>query len=270
MDHSLGTQSVRRPYHALKEHDADILVKFFKKFLSFNPRNHDQRLARREWVNQYKHHKCLDALKLAYESGYGLKTIAAEVGLTYTVIRTVFNLFKIPMRKGMNVVTSKLQEIRSLNALTDDNPWVDWSRRRPDMHTGLHKATGLAGWYLDRKGRIIHLRSTFEYVIARYLDHKEYNWDNETISFSTPLGRYMPDFILFDASGNASIILEVKGTFMNEKYIAKSEWFKDFAKRYLKSIRFVIIRDMEPYMLGQKYHHVKQEWNDLRVDHRSI
>ena len=256
----------RRYRNALRHDDAERLAKIFLKFNSFG---RSKRKLRRSWCLSIKTSRALDPLRKAYADGYGFKTLAKEIGITYSVIRTAFDMFELPKRTGQNVVTQRLREMRSANVTGDANPWFNWTTNRPDMHAGLHKATGRNGWWKDANGRVIYLRSTFEYAIARYLDEHNYIWDVETVRFKTPYGMYTPDFVVFKQDGTL-LILEVKGTFNNDLYMRKSVWFKDFVTNNLPCVRFVIINKIDKFIAGQNYKSLLDEWDNCRLSIRSL
>jgi len=75
--------------------------------------------------------------------------------------------------------------------------------------------------FVDRLGRITVFRSSWEVVVAKYLDGLSINWLYEHKRFRFPTGTYVPDFYLPDLD----CYWEVKGWF-NEKSQEKVSQFR--------------------------------------------
>ena len=62
-----------------------------------------------------------------YISGYGFKTIAKELNLSYTETRNLLiGWLKIKTRKGTSVVTDVLRKKRSENVKGEKSPFYNW------------------------------------------------------------------------------------------------------------------------------------------------
>lgn len=73
----------------------------------------------------------------------------------------------------------------------------------------------------------IKFRSSYEVVLARFLDIFDYKWVYEPEAFKTPYGFYTPDFHL----DFMDCYIEVKGFFRDENSRLKYEWFNKNIKK---------------------------------------
>lgn len=144
-------------------------------------------------------------LEHLYQS-YGIKVLARELGLSYTTTRNaIISYFKIKIRKRGE--DSKMStQFRSDRVKGNRNPFYNWPQKDPTMSNSV----GFQGYYRRVSGSYIWLRSSWEYVIARWLDKNEYEWNYESETFHLHNGQtYRPDFIL---TGNGpKVVIEVKG-----------------------------------------------------------
>lgn len=150
-------------------------------------------------------------LQLLYDQGYGLKIIAREIGTSYSKLRTIFSHFGIKIRKGRDVSTEITNKFRSERVRGIKNPWSD-TKVRERFHS-----RGIQGIFVDRKGRRIWLRSTWEYIFAKWLDNQEFDWDYEKTKYILENGEsYTPDFTIYE--GNEIRIIEIKGYLKDKQY----------------------------------------------------
>jgi hypothetical protein len=185
-----------------------------------------------------------DELTKAYEAGYGFKSIGSQLGISYTRLRTVFDWLGIERRHGQNVVTDKLRETRRLNVLGEKSPWHDWPNRKPEMFANKG-TTGVQGRFRSKSGETFWLRSTWEYIYAKWLDDHGIEWKTEVQCFDTPDGKYRPDFFLYE-DGKLTAIVEVKGLYERE-----NQRYKDFVPP--NGVTFEIIRDISPFLKDTTY-----------------
>lgn len=161
---------------------------------------------------------CLRYITNMYKEGYGLKIIARELGISYTKVRVIFAKLGIEIRRGRSIVTDKVRKFRSERVTGTNNPWSDWECRQ-NVNT-----YGVAGYYVDRKRRKIWLRSSWEYIYAKWLDSKKIHWDYECRQYLLSNGEtYRPDFTIHDKSSIR--IVEIKGYIKDNLY--KADMLRD-------------------------------------------
>lgn len=177
-------------------------------------------------------------IQTLYDSGYGFKVLARELGLSYSQCRRFFLVYlKIKTREGRDVVTSKISDFRSQKAKSE-RTWNDWPKKYPHMTVNSNK--GIQGYYKRKNGEKVWLRSTWEFIYAKWLDERNFNWDVESRCFNLSDGTsYRPDFFITNEDGSFFIV-EVKGYFQNRLY--KSDLLK---KEY--GINVVVIDNIKSY-----------------------
>lgn len=189
-----------------------------------------------------------------YAAGWGLKVLARELGLTYTKTRILFQRLSIPLRIGKDVVTIQCRNHRKEMACRDDNPWRDWTNKTVFHNKKMGR--GVQGWYVQRDGNKVWLRSTWEYIYAKWLDAQNIHWTTETQQYQLSDGTgYRPDFNIFNEDGELTKIVEVKGYYTNRLY-------KTALLREEYGIDVEIILNIAPYTtLG--YNKERRLWKAL-------
>lgn len=190
-----------------------------------------------------------------YQEGYGLKSIAKKIGLTPTRIRTLFEILKIEINKGQKVVYQKTREIRSNNlkkAYEDRSGWFKTFERRTNK-----TSRGVQGYYYNEsKKKLVWLRSTYEFIYAKWLDKHLIEWDVEQNTFQLQKTTYRPDFFIYE-NGKLAKIVEIKG------YWAKGEIkTKELSEKL--QIDVVLIKDIGPYM-ENKYEEELKLWKQKLI-----
>lgn len=193
-----------------------------------------------------------------WDEEYGIKVLCREIGLSYSNFRTLMiDYLKIPIRKGTNVVTNRLVKFRSERVQGDKNPFYDWTEKYPQ----LHKSTrcGLQGYYQKKDGSKVWLRSSWEFIFAKWLDKNNIVWEYEGKQYKLSDGTsYRPDFSVVKEDGKLQI-LEVKG-------FKKDRLYKvDLMRSEFPEIEMIVIDDIVPYC-SQKYSKEIAEWNLLRQE----
>lgn len=190
-----------------------------------------------------------------YSEGYGLKTIGKKIGLTPTRVRTLFSILGIEINKGKNIVYNKTKEIRSENLKSLYNNRAGWFKT---FHRKTNKTSrGIQGYYFNRtRNKFVWLRSTYEYIYAKWLDSHAIEWDVEQQTFQLEKTTYRPDFFIYE-EGTLMKIVEIKGFW--DRGIVKTE---ELSKRL--DIEIVLIRDIGPY-ITTTYNKEILEWKRLRI-----
>lgn len=125
-----------------------------------------------------------EQLTLLYNEGYGFKRLAKFINISDTCMKTILiKIFKITTRKGLNVITDKLKEIRSINAKTNkNNHFNKWTVIKPWLNEKNNKS--IQGYYKRKHdNQFVWLRSTWEYIYAKWLDKQNIIWYYEEISY---------------------------------------------------------------------------------------
>ena len=190
-----------------------------------------------------------------YAEGYGLKSIAKKLGLTPTRIRTLFSILDIEINKGSNIVYKKTREIRSKNLkqmYQDRSGWFKSLERRTNK-----TSRGIQGYYFNKtKNKFVWLRSTYEYIYAKWLDKHSIEWDIEKQTFQLEGTTYRPDFFIYE-EGTLKKIVEIKG-FWDRGAVKTEELSRSL------DIEIILIKDIKPYITTT---HNKEilEWKRLRI-----
>jgi hypothetical protein len=167
---------------------------------------------------------------------YGYKTIAASIGITYTVCRSLINNWaKIPTRKGYKIILESTKQFRSDRVKKEKNPWYDWT------NTNIVKnSRGIQGYYRKKDNRFVWLRSTWEYIYAKWLDKNNIEWEYEGKQYKFRNGEsYRPDFWIESELGN--YIVEIKGYFKNRLYKI------DMLRNEYPTVKIVVLDDITCY-----------------------
>lgn len=192
-----------------------------------------------------------------YNNGHGFKFLGKELNLTYSVIRKLCNDYiKIQTRKGTSIVTDELRKKRRHNVLGEKSPWFDWPNRLP----GLLKKNGksIQGFYTKKDGTKVWLRSTYEYIIAKWLDKMNLNWKVEEKVYKLSNGEnYRPDFFIYENENLISII-EVKSRYFNKDN--REYKFHMLKKEY--NVECQLITDITKFT-NKTYHQELKEWKKL-------
>ena len=176
-------------------------------------------------------------LKSVYDIGYGLKVIARELDMSYTKVRYLFKYLKLDIRHGHDVSTSVTCDFRRKMAYCDGNVFRDWTTREwASKNTGV----GHWGYYKRADGLILRMRSTWEYIYAKWLDTHNIHWEYEITKYVLPNGEgYTPDFFIYDGN-DLSYIVEIKGWRSSNRHKPKE-------LETMLGIGCVIIADIKPY-----------------------
>lgn len=93
---------------------------------------------------------------------------------------------------------------------------------------------GYNGWYTTIWNDKIYLRSSLEFITAKWLDSKNFYFLSECEIFDN---KYKPDFFVYDKNKNLKMIIEVK--------YSKNEWKRYITKYYNyfknKNIKYIVI-----------------------------
>lgn len=202
----------------------------------------------------------LNFIKDKYENcGEGIKYIIKnyDLPITYSILRFyIINFFGIQLRENA-VCTEFLKKFRKDKAIFE-----------LENRTGFHSdeivrhankiSRGIQGYYFNKsKNKFVWLRSSWEYIYAKWLDFNNITWDIEVASYKLTNSIYRPDFFIYDELDKLVSIVEVKGYWKNRLYK-----FNEL-KTLLSDIDVVLIDEIKPYTKSVK-NDIK-EWKINRI-----
>jgi len=148
-----------------------------------------------------------------YKSGNGYKIIAKELGLTYTETRNLINNWTdIQTRKGTSVVTDELRKRRSENVKGEKSPFYNWVEKYTER--AKQKTKSVQGWYTNKNGEKVWLRSCLEFIYAKWMDSNNIEWKSEVKTFKGKNESYRPDFFIYE-NGELVKVVEIKGNYFD-------------------------------------------------------
>jgi hypothetical protein len=179
-------------------------------------------------------------LQKIYNEGYGYKIIARWLDLSYTQIRTLFRHYlNLNVREGHNISTEIVRKFRSERVKGKNSPWYNWPEKYEHLNESCKK--GVQGYYKRKNGEYIWLRSTWEYIYAKWLDRYNIKWEYESKTYLLSNGQtYRPDFKIYQE--NHFYLVEIKGSLYKHRLYK----IKLFKKQY-KNIEIIIIKDIKKY-----------------------
>jgi hypothetical protein len=194
-----------------------------------------------------------------YEDGHGFKTIAKNLSLSYSVCRKLcIDYIGIKYRKGTSVITDVLRQKRSDNVKGEKSPWYDWPHKMPKLL--LKNGKTIQGYYTKKDGNKVWLRSTYEYIIAKWLDKLNLDWKMEVKCYEFSNGeRYSPDFFIYE-DHKLKIIIEVKSRYFNKEN--REYKFHMFKEEY--GLDCMLITDPTKFT-NKTYHQELKEWKLRRL-----
>ena len=170
----------------------------------------------------------------------------------------MIDYWHVDVRTGYRAITSKLKEQRVVNATGNKSNWYDWTNRKPWMQEKTTRS--IQGYYKKKSGEYVWLRSTYEYIYAKWLDDRNIDWRIEVQSFKLSSGEnYRPDFFIYQ-NGDLESIVEIKSNYYNEETTYKYNMFKEEYPHVNSSIIFNI-----DIFTKLGYHKEIKEWKAKRL-----
>lgn len=195
-----------------------------------------------------------------FDEEYGLKLIARDfLNCSYTEVRTIFKVLDIEIRKGNNVVTDRLKAFRKEKAQNEASTKTGFR----DLSLPRHSADScraVQGFYLNRGlDEYVWLRSTYEYVYAKFLDKHNIKWKVEVTHYTLSDGTtYRPDFFIYDDDWNLIKIVEIKGYFDIRAY-------KPALLNEQLNVEVILVIDITKYFEnGKTYLKELKEWKTFK------
>jgi hypothetical protein len=184
-----------------------------------------------------------------YEMGYGIKFLIKDLKLNITppVLRKcLIKFFDIKLREN-NVITDNLRKLRKEKALFENKNKIGFGSIEVQTNIKNKNSTnrGIQGYYYNKfYDKNVWLRSSWEYIYAKWLDSNNIKWDIECKTYILNDSQtYRPDFFIFDENEKMIKIVEIKG------------YWKDKVWKYteLKSkldIELILITDIKNYTIS--------------------
>lgn len=197
-----------------------------------------------------------------FKRGWGLKILARNVlGVTYTICRSICVHLNIEFRKGFDVSTDATREFRRAKAKDETTNKTGWASQTIERKTDK-PTRGIQGYYFNVSiNDYVWLRSSWEYVFAKFLNRIGANWKTEVSTFNLSNGcSYRPDFFIYDSEWNLKKIIEVKGYWDDKAY--KLELLMNDSS---SDVEFVLVRDIQQYVSSDTT--LKKEiatWKEIR------
>jgi hypothetical protein len=229
------------------------LVEFYEKMNS----SYRNRIVDKSLTIEMPPIESISYLRDFYNSGYGLKLTARALGLTYTKVRTLFRYLGMEHRKGQDIVTERVKRFRSERVQGNKNPFYDWGETYPNMHKN---GKSIKGYYKKKDGEYVYLRSSWEYIMAKWLDKHNIDWKYELKTYKLSNGQnYRPDFFIFKEN-KLKMIIEVKGSttyFQNSNKATK-------LNEDLNDVKVIMITNINNYTTKSTETEVR-EWREKRL-----
>jgi hypothetical protein len=198
---------------------------------------------------------------LYYEKEIGLKSLVKMIGLkglTYTTCRRLFSYLEIPLRNGRSVVTSRVRSIRKEKALIESSTKTGFQSFEVQKNVHSKGITrGIQGFYFNQsRQKYVWLRSSWEYIYAKFLDRIKADWDVEVTHYVLEDGRtYRPDFFIYESNQLVKIV-EVKG------YEYRPEKMSDLI---IKGVDLVLVKNIKLFISeGSTESKEREEWKTIR------
>jgi len=211
-----------------------------------------------------RYNDCKDVLNyFYYDCGYGIKYLIKylKIEIGCSVLRfCLINFFDIKLRDNKEI-TDNLRKLRQEKAKRENINKTGFASIECIEKTKNRNTTsrGIQGYYFNESiKRYVWLRSSWEYIYAKWLNEKKILWDIECNIFKLDNNLiYRPDFFIFDENNKIKSIVEIKG------YWKDKVWKYDELKGKLKNINFSLITDIKPYT-NQYYKDIKI-WKKERI-----
>lgn len=196
-----------------------------------------------------------------YEKEYGIKYMIKylELPITYPVFRNVLmNIFDIKLRKH-NDITEHIKQIRKEKSIYENANGIGWGsdevRKNQKIKNTITR--GIQGYYYNQSmKKNVWLRSSWEYIYAKWLDSKNILWDVECEMYNVKDKSYRPDFFIYDNDMNLIKIVEIKG------YWKDKTWKYDELKN-ISNLELSMITDIKPY--SNNWIKDIKEWKEKRI-----
>lgn len=156
------------------------------------------------------------------KNGKGIKGLIKQYNLNITppVFRHILLFLGYELHSD-RIANDYLRKVRSENAKRQYKEKTGFFKEgvQESIHHGNSIKRGIQGYYWNAsKEKYVWLRSSWEYIFAKWLNEKNIIWDVEVKTYKFDNTTYRPDFFIFDENGNIKCIVEIKGYWRNRVY----------------------------------------------------
>jgi len=197
-------------------------------------------------VNDIRYKETYDFLNEKYNKiGMGIKSMIKDYSLpiTYSVMRnSLVSHFDFELK-------SSTHANKFLRNKRKENARIQIAEKRgafdPKVMYNIktsYSARGVQGYYFNKSmEKYVWLRSSWEYIYAKWLDKNNIKWDSEYRTYNVGNNiLYKPDFFVFGNNNKIIKIIEIKGYWKSKKW-------KFYKLKELVECETVLIEDIEPY-----------------------
>lgn len=206
-----------------------------------------------------------------YNNGFGYKIIGQNIGLTYSNTRKLLiDICEIKKREGRSITTERTKEIRKAKANYELKTKTGWFKENIRNNLKIQNKThrGVQGFYFNKSlKKFVWLRSTYEYIFAKWLDKTNQIWDIEVKHFKLKNGEtYRPDFFIYEKN-KISKIIEIKG------YYDKRAYKINLLNEQLKDIKCSILNftntSIQSFICSDSNYHIElAKWKTERIENK--
>jgi hypothetical protein len=178
------------------------------------------------------------------KEGYGIKSLIKkyELSITYTSFKNIIVFLGYELHSN-KIATEALKKQRSENA---KKQYINKTGFFKDgIQENIHKMNtnrGIQGYYWnDSLKKYVWLRSSWEFIYAKWLNKNNIIWDVEIVSYRLSDGTiYRPDFFIFNENNEIKKVVEIKGYWKNRLY-------KTFLLKEEYNVDIITIENIKPY-----------------------
>jgi len=199
-------------------------------------------------------------LKTKYNSGLGFKSLAKEYDTSYSKMRAFCNKH-FTCRHGQNVVTEKLKLFRKDKAILESKSKTGFNDPNVIRKYGRN-TRGVQYWYYNKsKDKRVWLRSTWEYIYAKWLNKTGHIWDVEVKCYDIEGATYRPDFFIYDDANRLIKIVEIKGFWDSNSSKALK------LNKKLNGVEVCIVNDIKDFIEeNSSYESDLKVWKQIKED----
>lgn len=246
--------------------------KFLKKDFHINGENPPKKFLKERFLSSKEGLEIKRSLFNYYVTqGIGLKYISKYIldkEISYTSLRLLFKLLGIEIRKGRNISTEFTSKLRSEKALDEKKRGVGFFDREKRTRNYGYTERGIQGFYFNESlKKYVWLRSSYEYIFAKWLDKTNHIWDVEVKNFflENPGEYYRPDFFVYNNEKKLEKIIEIKGEYWKQR-----EYKADLLNEQIK-IPVVLITDIKKYISSESnLNKERKKWKKERLKEQEL